>query len=629
MDTAQQYSSLVYHLQQPHVPHLPPHAISNSAPRQALHHDMPWPPAQHSALAVSASAPSVHVQMPLTMSQAQNHVDYASSSAQQQSYLSHHIPNPSAASLSSPTAVDPSSSSQALGFDSQVEGSIGPDRGLARRRFRMHERVHSQGDLPEYASLSQSYGHPQAPPHFSPQEGSRPHSPAAHVAYHLPDPTQSAMSNADAYGQQPRTEWGRIFPQTQPRSASGSAASASSNPRSASPALSVASALTSVSSASNSQLFTVESPVRKGPSLTRRDRKKRLYNIDRYKICIAAQEHPGMKQEDIASLFGVERSTVSKILKQKARWLSVSPNEKVLVAKLRPSKFPMLEGRLEDWVKNASKAGKVLTDQLLRKKAREFGDAMGFTQDKFKASSGWLENFKHRHGIRRGVWYGNGTLDQKYRAYASDFVPDVPEPIIPFPGTPPPIKEDRGYNDPIDTDDEGDAQALAAAEDENIPPTGVQGMQSSLGLIPDPWAKPIEPEGSRADQSVVHSFGSSSPTHLTYPSPYDGAPAVGADPMSMDMQAGSAADEAHGNEVALMSYAPEMVPTIEVMDDREAELCLQKLLVYLKEKQGELDVEPEIWANMFSIQKKIFTKVTGGPYTQAPLQLSLPRSAAS
>ena len=95
----------------------------------------------------------------------------------------------------------------------------------------------------------------------------------------------------------------------------------------------------------------------------------------------------------------------------------------------------MLEGRLEDWVKNASKAGKVLTDQLLRRKAREFGDAMGFTQDKFKASSGWLENFKHRHGIRRGVWYGNGTLDQKYRAYANDFVPDEPQPIIPFPGT--------------------------------------------------------------------------------------------------------------------------------------------------------------------------------------------------
>lgn len=150
---------------------------------------------------------------------------------------------------------------------------------------------------------------------------------------------QPSISSADAYNEgrdgQARPEW-RAFSQNQSRSASGSAASASSNPRSASPALSVASALTSVSSASNSHLFTGESPVRKLPVLMqRRDRKKRLYNIDRYRICMHAQNHPGMKQEDIAAQFGVERSTVSKILKQKARWLSVSPTEKVLVAKLR------------------------------------------------------------------------------------------------------------------------------------------------------------------------------------------------------------------------------------------------------------------------------------------------------
>ena len=43
-------------------------------------------------------------------------------------------------------------------------------------------------------------------------------------------------------------------------------------------------------------------------------------------------------------------------------------------------------------------------------------------------------------------------------------------------------------------------------------------------------------------------------------------------------------------------------------------------------KQGELNVEPEIWANMFSIRTKIFGKVTGCPaYNQAPLQLTLPR----
>jgi len=31
---------------------------------------------------------------------------------------------------------------------------------------------------------------------------------------------------------------------------------------------------------------------------------------------------------------------------------------------------------------------------------------MGIGDDKFKASSGWVENYKHRHGIRKGIWEG-------------------------------------------------------------------------------------------------------------------------------------------------------------------------------------------------------------------------------
>ena len=64
-------------------------------------------------------------------------------------------------------------------------------------------------------------------------------------------------------------------------------------------------------------------------------KKKRLYNVTRRQICIHARDHPGLKQEDIAAVFGVERSTVSKILKQKARWLSVSTEEEIHVAKMR------------------------------------------------------------------------------------------------------------------------------------------------------------------------------------------------------------------------------------------------------------------------------------------------------
>lgn len=79
----------------------------------------------------------------------------------------------------------------------------------------------------------------------------------------------------------------------------------------------------------------------------------------------------------------------------------------VLVAH-SPSKFPALEKRLLIQLKQCSRDTPpvTLTDQLIRNKAREVAKDIGITEDKFKASSGWVENFKHRHNIRRGVLIG-------------------------------------------------------------------------------------------------------------------------------------------------------------------------------------------------------------------------------
>lgn len=39
------------------------------------------------------------------------------------------------------------------------------------------------------------------------------------------------------------------------------------------------------------------------------------------------EEHPTSRQEDIAKIWDVERSTVSKILKNKPRWMQVDDND--------------------------------------------------------------------------------------------------------------------------------------------------------------------------------------------------------------------------------------------------------------------------------------------------------------
>jgi transcriptional regulator with XRE-family HTH domain len=64
-------------------------------------------------------------------------------------------------------------------------------------------------------------------------------------------------------------------------------------------------------------------------------RKQRLYTVDRRHICEEAQRHPNKTQAEIANEFGIDRSTVSKLLKEKDRWLHAEAEPKIRMAKYR------------------------------------------------------------------------------------------------------------------------------------------------------------------------------------------------------------------------------------------------------------------------------------------------------
>ena len=149
MDTTQHYSGLVYH---PHPPQ--PHSISDSAPPQPYPQGMAWQVPHHSPPNSSASA---HAQMQPMMSHSQEHVEYAPPSAQQ-SFLSRHPTDPFSLHHPPSPSVESGPSSNQLSFESpQINGSIGPDRGLPRRRLRPLGRVQSHGELPDYAQLPETH----------------------------------------------------------------------------------------------------------------------------------------------------------------------------------------------------------------------------------------------------------------------------------------------------------------------------------------------------------------------------------------------------------------------------------------------------------------------------------------
>jgi hypothetical protein len=112
------------------------------------------------------------------------------------------------------------------------------------------------------------------------------------------------------------------------------------SPRADSPTHSVASAITSLTEGTSIR-SELERPIFKYPTgealqkLIGKPRKQRLFNHQRKEICLYHQENPGIRQEDIANKWGVERSTVSKILKQKSKWLNVPDGEEPHTAKHR------------------------------------------------------------------------------------------------------------------------------------------------------------------------------------------------------------------------------------------------------------------------------------------------------
>lgn len=132
--------------------------------------------------------------------------------------------------------------------------------------------------------------------------------------------------------------------------------------------------------------------------------KSRLRNIDRKRICQYAVEHPELKQEELAKHFGIERSTVSKTLKNKESWLTISEEGSgALIVKHRTGKFPEIESELAAWAVEETKRGNILLDHTIKNRALEIARLNGFGIGEFKASVGWIDKFRDRNKIPKTV----------------------------------------------------------------------------------------------------------------------------------------------------------------------------------------------------------------------------------
>jgi hypothetical protein len=85
--------------------------------------------------------------------------------------------------------------------------------------------------------------------------------------------------------------------------------------------------------------------------------------------------------------------------------------------------------------------GTNITDQLIRNRALDIAKSFGISAERFKGSSGWIENFKHRHDIKRGEWLKAVKSPQNAGTHPLSFGPPTssnnPASAPPAAGVPP------------------------------------------------------------------------------------------------------------------------------------------------------------------------------------------------
>ncbi|KJZ74101.1 hypothetical protein HIM_06550 [Hirsutella minnesotensis 3608] len=134
--------------------------------------------------------------------------------------------------------------------------------------------------------------------------------------------------------------------------------------------------------------------------------RKTLSTEQKRAMCQYHDENPGTRQADIGAKFGVERSTVSKVLRHRDQYLK-REQDADFAFKRAKGKHPDFDRTLSNYVRRQQQSGFDVKDDEILEQARLFARASGNQEGLLGTLTGnWLQKFKQKHGI--GV--GSGRL---------------------------------------------------------------------------------------------------------------------------------------------------------------------------------------------------------------------------
>uniref|UniRef100_A0A8C4RRF5 Tigger transposable element-derived protein 4 n=1 Tax=Erpetoichthys calabaricus TaxID=27687 RepID=A0A8C4RRF5_ERPCA len=127
-------------------------------------------------------------------------------------------------------------------------------------------------------------------------------------------------------------------------------------------------------------------------------RKLKMLSIAEKVTVIRAVEKGDKKKVEIAKQFGIPTSALSTFLKEKEKILKLYSEKSCGHQKrMRECEYPVIEQCVLKWFVQARDRNVPIDGKLLQAKAEEFAKELGHSE--FKASNGWLDKFKKRHGI--------------------------------------------------------------------------------------------------------------------------------------------------------------------------------------------------------------------------------------
>ncbi|KAL2271653.1 hypothetical protein VTJ83DRAFT_1024 [Remersonia thermophila] len=146
------------------------------------------------------------------------------------------------------------------------------------------------------------------------------------------------------------------------------------------------------------------------PALQTSQPRKTLTDEDRRAMCKYAEEHPTAKQTDIGARFGVERSTVSKVLRNKDKYLNMDNERSSSPVKrtVTKGKGVNIEKTLLNYVQRNKSKGVPVTRESLKEKLRLFNSAAAGDPLIESTTSAWIDKFMTKYNIGTGT--GTGRL---------------------------------------------------------------------------------------------------------------------------------------------------------------------------------------------------------------------------